>query len=206
MGLKTFKLLTTCGKEKLFLVLEGVSDRNSETRGPGSAELDVVVDQVHVRLRTDKYGPRYIHAKSGAELSEKMIAAAKVCASGKRAGEVRGIKTNALRSDPGGQFRLGAFPYRRRKHRVYVIKKRAEWLKAQVKVLLGAKRSIESNSQVMEEEKIQSNRGIGSTADGRDGIAECIGGGGWTGQAGHSERQVKLLRLRSASTQEKQTR
>lgn len=159
-------------KEKLFLVLEGISDRNSETRGPGSAELDVVVDQVHVRLRTDKYGPRYIHAKSGAELSEKMIAAAKVCASGKRAGEVRGIKTNALRSDPGGQFRLRAFPYRRRKNRVYVIKKRAEWLKAQVKVLLGAKRSIESNSQVMEEEKIQSNRGIGSTADGRDGIAE----------------------------------
>src|SRR6266704_4886713 len=108
----------------LLLVAESVSERNTKTRYPRSSELNVVVNNIEVGFRPDKYVVPYIKAQTASNVAQKMIAADKIGAATESGALQSGrVKTKAFRTDSGLQFRLRPFAQRRRIDCVNVIEK-----------------------------------------------------------------------------------
>ena len=69
----------------LFLVSEGIADRYTKAGSARSTEFDVIVHFIQMRLRPDKDSRSHIKPDSGAELTEKVIAAYEIRTPGERA-------------------------------------------------------------------------------------------------------------------------
>src|SRR5581483_9850272 len=85
---------------------EGVSDRQSVTRGPGGRELHVVANQVEMRFWPDKEVSVGIEPQAGPEVSHEMLAADKICAADKITIDHVLVEADILDADAGGQFRF----------------------------------------------------------------------------------------------------
>lgn len=131
-----------------------IADGDPKTRRMGSAELEIVVHQVNVCLRTNEDGPPQIEAHSSAEVPHKMIAAGIVGAAEIVTLVERLIKPAALSADARHQLRRYSFAYWWRPHGIDIVKQRAKRLKAPVKILAGSPGYFASDPKMMLDEKI----------------------------------------------------
>ena len=89
----------------LFLVLKRIAYGKTEPCSLRSTEFNIVVNDIHVRLRPDEDPIGDIKPESPAELAEEVIAADEIRAAGKSAaGQEWRIKTDALGADSSRKF------------------------------------------------------------------------------------------------------
>ena len=119
--------------ESLFLVAESVPDRSTKARDPRPGKFNIVVNNIKVGFRPDKYVVPHIKAQAASNMAQEMVAAHKVSTAAKSAAlQSCRVKVNALSTDSSLQFCLRPFAQRRRVDSVHIIEIRTEGLKALV--------------------------------------------------------------------------
>src|ERR1700744_3622859 len=175
---------------RLFLILEGIANGNTKASGMGSAEFNIVVNEIEVRFRPDKDARRCIETNAGAHLAKEVIAADEIRATYKVAVNEWRIEMDALRANSGSEFSLGFPAQRGRIHGINIVETWTEGLYSLIQILAGANCGIKRHANIVVPQKVQSKIGISASAN-----RLYTGVAGWACNRRNAGVHIKLLSM-----------
>ena len=147
-----------------WLVTEGVADRNAEPLGMVVAELEIVADKVDTRFRPYEETAERVKLNACAHISQQVVAAHKIGAGERSAGNKVLVETNALAAQPTHEFQGCMFSERRGVYGINVVKDWPEFGKVVGGVAGRAPRYLAAYSEVLEQQEVGAEAGEHATS------------------------------------------